>query len=90
MRSDENVNENSFRNTIVLDCFSCAGNIGTWKPARMFAVGKLGCFVLFDSIQQAVLDEKYEALHFHVEPSSPPSLQQILTKNVSHHPVTGC
>lgn len=41
----------------------------------MFAVGKLGCFVPFDSIQQAVLDEKYEALHFHVEPSHPPSLQ---------------
>lgn len=26
----------------------------------MFAVGKLGCFVAFDSVQ-AVLDEKYEA-----------------------------
>ena len=69
-----NVNENSFRNSIVVDCFAwiiqaCEG------AARMFAVGKLGCFVPFDSTQQAALDEKYEALHFHVEPSHPPSVQ---------------
>lgn len=43
------------------------------SAARMSAAGKLGCYVPFDSIQQA--DETYEALHFHVEPSHPPSLQ---------------
>lgn len=71
--SDANVNENSFRNSSAAqDCFAC---VGKTCAALMFAVGKLGCFVAFDSIQQAVLDEKSEALHFHVEPSHPPSLQ---------------
>jgi len=35
----------------------------------MFALGKCSCFVAFDSTRQAVLDEKYEAARFHVEPS---------------------
>lgn len=53
----------------MLYCCACAGNV---SAARVFALGKLGCFVPFDSTQQAVLDEKHEALDYHVEPSHPP------------------
>lgn len=49
------------------------------SAARLFANAKLGRFVLFDSTQQAALDEI----------SHLPFLQQILTKKGSHRPVNG-